>query len=156
MVKQITLIYFSLTGNVRHFMKNLRIYSVQQHELRGTPIIKPCRIMESTSPKEEHHHFFACVPTYCSSSFEEIFTEPFRRYLQFRNNYDKCLGFIGNGDRSYMPYCWTAFFYQEMFSKPVIDDFEQTGSYEDVERIYESIVNQYKTSTATVKTKQPQ
>lgn len=141
----IRLFYYSYTGNVRNFAHNLYRYSFQRYFLNKEPIIVTKEINDKTNFNVERNPFFICLPTYLiyeDQMYKESLTTPMRRFLQFANNANQCLGIVGNGDRGYLDqYCLTARLYEKIFDVPLVSDFEQRGTKQDVEKIYNVLMN---------------
>ena len=66
----------------------------------------------------------------------EILTNDLGDFIAFEENYKRCFGIVGSGNRNFNnQYCLTAKQYSERFGFPVLDTFELRGLNEDVKRI---------------------
>ena len=86
--------------------------------------------------------FVAFLPTYLEggngvdSGDVEILTNDLARFIDFENNYKKCFGIVGSGNRNFNnQYCLTAKQYAQRFDFPLLDTFELRGLQNDIERI---------------------
>ena len=61
----INIIYISIEGNTRAFIKRLSAYAEQQHAFNNDkPLINAKEISDQTIPETEKEPFFVFVPTY--------------------------------------------------------------------------------------------
>ena len=86
--------------------------------------------------------FVAFLPTYLEggngldNGDVEILTNDLGDFIAFEENYKRCFGIVGSGNRNFNnQYCLTAKQYAERFDFPVLDTFELRGLNEDVKRI---------------------
>lgn len=86
--------------------------------------------------------FVAFLPTYLEggngldNGDVEILTNDLGDFIAFEENYKRCFGIVGSGNRNFNnQYCLTAKQYAERFGFPVLDTFELRGLNEDVKRI---------------------
>lgn len=141
----INIIYISIEGNTRAFLKLLTKYAQQQHALNPeNPLIKAKEISDQTIPAKEKQPFFVFVPTYLTggngidSGFTEIMTNALGEYIADGNNAPKCIGVVGSGNRNFNEqYCLTARKYAKQFAAPFLADYELRGTNQDAERIYD-------------------
>ena len=96
--------------------------------------------------------FVAFLPTYLEggngvdNGDTEILTNPLGDFLAYHDNYKKCFGIVGSGNRNFnKQFCLTARQYSERFHFPVLDEFELRGSQRDVERIGQMIIEELNT-----------
>ena len=66
----------------------------------------------------------------------EILTNDLGDFIAFEENYKRCFGIVGSGNRNFNnQYCLTAKQYSQRFGFPVLDTFELRGLNEDIKRI---------------------
>ena len=88
-------------------------YGKEQHESdSANPLISAKEISENSIFEVEESPFFTFVPTYLEggngvdSGDTEILTEVMREYLEYEDNYKKCLGVVGSGNKNFnYQYC---------------------------------------------------
>lgn len=139
------ILYISISGNTKAFIKRLEEYGKEQHELdSANPLISAKEISENSIFEVEESPFFTFVPTYLEggngvdSGDTEILTEVMREYLEYEDNYKKCLGVVGSGNKNFnYQYCLTAKQYSEAFGFPFLADYELRGTSVDCERVYQ-------------------
>lgn len=139
------ILYISISGNTKAFIKRLEEYGKEQHELdSANPLISAKEISENSIFEVEESPFFTFVPTYLEggngvdSGDTEILTEVMREYLEYEDNYQKCLGVVGSGNKNFnYQYCLTAKQYSEAFGFPFLADYELRGTSADCERVYQ-------------------
>lgn len=139
------ILYISISGNTRSFVKRLVAYSQEQNKISQENLLieEAKEISDNTPFESETTDFFAFVPTYLEggngvdNGDQEILTESLRDYLEYSDNYRYCLGVIGSGNKNFnYQYCLTAKQYSEAFNFPFLADFELRGTNEDLIRIY--------------------
>lgn len=139
------ILYISISGNTKAFVKRLESYAEEQHEINSeNPLIVAKEISENSPFDTESSDFFTFVPTYLEggngvdNGDTEILTEVMREYLEYENNYKKCLGVIGSGNKNFnYQYCLTAKQYSEAFDIPFLADYELRGTAADCQRVYQ-------------------
>ncbi|MDT2759571.1 class Ib ribonucleoside-diphosphate reductase assembly flavoprotein NrdI [Enterococcus xiangfangensis] len=139
------ILYISISGNTRAFVKRLIAYAEEQHQLAAeNPLIAAKEISENTPFAVETTPFFTFVPTYLEggngvdNGDTEILTEVMRDYLEYENNYQKCLGVVGSGNKNFnYQYCLTAKQYSQAFDFPFLADYELRGTPADAQRVYQ-------------------
>jgi protein involved in ribonucleotide reduction len=139
------ILYISISGNNRAFVQHLKTYSDEHHQQNNeNPLITSKEISENSPFEKENDSFFAFVPTYLEggngvdSGDTEILTDVLRDYLDYEDNYKKCLGVVGSGNKNFnYQYCLTAKQYSEAFGFPFLADYELRGTTADCERIYQ-------------------
>jgi protein involved in ribonucleotide reduction len=137
------LLYISISGNTRAFIKRLMDYAEQQ--AKGKPLSWTAKEINDNSMLEsEDEPFVVFVPTYLEggngvdNGDQEILTETMREYVDFADNAQLCRGIIGSGNKNFnYQYCLTAKQYAEQFQVPFLADFELRGTNQDVARIYD-------------------
>ncbi|MDT2639299.1 class Ib ribonucleoside-diphosphate reductase assembly flavoprotein NrdI [Enterococcus dongliensis] len=145
------ILYISISGNTRAFVKRLITYAEEQHQLSAeNPLIKAKEISENTPFTVESTPFFTFVPTYLEggngvdNGDKEILTEVMREYLEYENNYEKCLGVVGSGNKNFnYQYCLTAKQYSQAFGCPFLADYELRGTSADLQRVYQILKNNF-------------
>lgn len=147
------IIYISISGNTRSFVKRLVDYSREQNNIsQDNLLIEEVKEISDNTPFEsENTEFFTFVPTYLEggngvdNGDQEILTESLRDYLEYSDNYRYCLGVVGSGNKNFnYQYCLTAKQYSEAFNFPFIADFELRGTNDDLTRIYTILNNKSK------------
>lgn len=133
------IIYISLSGNTKNFVERLSDY------VEMTKNIK----VEAINVKELNHDIFqidkpfvSFLPSYLEggngihNGDREVLTTDLANFLAAYDNYKKCYGIIGSGNRNFnKQFCLTAYQYAERFQFPLIDVFELRGTQKDIERI---------------------
>lgn len=143
------ILYISISGNTRAFVKHLETYAEEQHQLNpANPMIASKEISENSPFEIENSPFFTFVPTYLEggngvdNGDTEILTEVMREYLEYNDNYKKCLGVVGSGNKNFnYQYCLTAKQYSEAFKLPFLADYELRGTSADCQRVYQILKN---------------
>ncbi|MGK0551407.1 class Ib ribonucleoside-diphosphate reductase assembly flavoprotein NrdI [Enterococcus faecalis] len=138
------IIYISISGNTRAFVERLVVYAQERHQQDATaPLIESQEVNENSPLEKETEPFFTFVPTYLDggngvdNGDTEILTEVVREYLDYEDNFKKCLGVVGSGNKNFNhQYCLTAKQYAKQFGFPFLADYELRGTTADVERIY--------------------
>lgn len=145
----INILYISIEGNTRNFIKLLTNYANKQHELNNdNPIINAKEITEQSDFQHETENFFVFVPTYLDggngidNGVKELMTNVLGEYIDFGNNAQHCIGVVGSGNKNFNEqYCLTARRYAEKFDAPFLADYELRGNDSDAKRIYEILKN---------------
>lgn len=140
----LTLIYISLSGNTQSFVKRLSEYFTLNHSIS-------CR---QINIKELNHEtfqvdqpFVALLPTYLEGGNGvnhgdvEILTNPLGDFIASHDNYKRCMGIIGSGNKNFNhQYVLTAKQYSKRFGFPMLGDFELRGMADDIERLAKVIL----------------
>ena len=147
MKQQLMLVYISLTGNTHSFVTRLSKY-LKEKDVDTTLINVKDLVKENVQFSHLNEQAVVFLPTYLEggngvdSGYTEILTTPLKDYLSSHDNYKKCLGIVGSGNRNFNnQFCLTARQYSEAFEFPVIDEFELRGTQRDIERIGNKIIN---------------
>ena len=103
-MSQLTLVYISLSGNTQSFVKRMSDYLSLKHGIA-------CR---QINIKELNHEtfqvdepFVALLPTYLEggngidNGDVEILTNPLGDFIAAHDNYKRCFGIIGSGNRNF-------------------------------------------------------
>lgn len=147
----INIIFISIEGNTRSFLKRLTAYAKQQHTINNSnPLINTKEVSDQTIPADESQPFFVFIPTYLTggngidSGYTEIMTNSLGDYIRFGHNADLCVGVVGSGNRNFNEqYCLTARKYAREFSAPFLADYELRGTSRDVEQIYHRLATRW-------------
>ena len=147
-MKELRVIYISLSGNTASFVKRLSEHMTLWHDvtIKATNVYDLVKNDVAFSVESEPFAIF--LPTYLEggdgveTGTTEVLTTPLRDYMSYQNNYKQCLGVIGSGNRNFNEqYCLTAKQYGEQFGFPVLDMFELRGTQKDIERIADKLVS---------------
>ena len=97
------------------------------------------------------NQFVAFLPTYLEggngvdSGDVEILTNDLAAFIEFEENYKKCFGIVGSGNRNFNnQYCLTAKQYSQRFGFPLLDTFELRGLQNDISRVGDKIAELYR------------
>lgn len=140
---KISLVYISLSGNTASFIKRLSAFLQERHEDAEIEQVDIKDMVKEERPFYAMSQFFvAFLPTYLEggngldNGDVEILTNDLGDFITFEENYKRCFGIVGSGNRNFNnQYCLTAKQYAERFGFPVLDTFELRGLNEDVKRI---------------------
>ncbi|AGU82461.1 putative ribonucleotide reduction protein [Streptococcus anginosus] len=140
---KISLVYISLSGNTASFIKRLSAFLQERHEDAEIEQVDIKDMVKEERPFYAMSQFFvAFLPTYLEggngldNGDVEILTNDLGDFIAFEENYKRCFGIVGSGNRNFNnQYCLTAKQYAERFGFPVLDTFELRGLNEDVKRI---------------------
>lgn len=140
---KISLVYISLSGNTASFIKRLSAFLQERHEDAEIEQVDIKDMVKEERPfYAMSQSFVAFLPTYLEggngldNGDVEILTNDLGDFIAFEENYKRCFGIVGSGNRNFNnQYCLTAKQYAERFGFPVLDTFELRGLNEDVKRI---------------------
>lgn len=140
---KISLVYISLSGNTASFIKRLSEFLQERHESIEIEQVDIKDIVKAGRPFYAiSQPFIAFLPTYLEggngldNGDVEILTNDLGDFIAFEENYKRCFGIVGSGNRNFNnQYCLTAKQYSQRFGFPVLDTFELRGLNEDVKRI---------------------
>lgn len=146
-MQQLNIVYISLSGNTEYFIKQIEEYLTHKNNNISIKSINIKQLVkENIDFPKMNDTFVAFLPSYLEggngveNGVREILTTPLRTFLTYNDNYKKCCGIIGSGNRNFSKqFCLTAYQYSEQFGFPVLDEFELRGTIEDVERISKKI-----------------
>ncbi|MCB2833690.1 class Ib ribonucleoside-diphosphate reductase assembly flavoprotein NrdI [Streptococcus dysgalactiae] len=138
-MSDLTIVFISLSGNTLSFVKRMSLYLEEKHGLH----------IEHVNIKQLKHEtflleqpFVAVLPTYLeggngvTSGDVEILTNPLGDFIAAHDNYKRCMGIIGSGNKNFNnQYCLTAKQYAKRFNFPMLGDFELRGTADDIERL---------------------
>ncbi|MGT2722294.1 class Ib ribonucleoside-diphosphate reductase assembly flavoprotein NrdI [Streptococcus porcinus] len=147
-MSDLTIVFISLSGNTLSFVKRLSLYLEEKYNIHTKPInIK--ELKHNTFPVDDD--FVAILPTYLEggngldSGDVEILTNPLGDFIEAHDNFKRCFGIIGSGNRNFNnQYCLTAKQYEKRFGFPMLGDFELRGTSADIERLAEIIIEKKK------------
>lgn len=140
----IKILFISIEGNTRSFVKNLASYATGMHDQDpANPLVESKEISEQTDFANESDPYFAFVPTYLNggngidNGVTELMTNALGEYIAYDKNAELCHSIIGSGNKNFNEqYCLTAKRYASQFNVPFLADYELRGTGRDVERIY--------------------
>ena len=143
MKDKIDLIYISLSGNTDSFVKRLRDYLLLNTKLKEVNLLNVKELVKNNIPfNEVPNPFVAFLPTYLEggngidNGDKEILTIPLREYIRYKDNYKKCLGIVGSGNKNFNnQYCLTAKQYSQEFGFPVLYNYELRGLDIDIQKV---------------------
>lgn len=149
MKDKIDLIYISLSGNTDSFVKRLRDYLLLNTKIKEVNLLNVKELVKNSIPfNEVSNNFVAFLPTYLEggngidNGDKEILTTPLREYIRYKDNYKKCLGIVGSGNKNFNnQYCLTAKQYSQEFGFPVLYNFELRGLDIDIHKVSSIIEN---------------
>ena len=149
MKDKIDLIYISLSGNTDSFVKRLRDYLLLNTNLKEVNLLNVKELVKNNIPfNEVSNNFVAFLPTYLEggngidNGDKEILTTPLREYIRYKDNYKKCLGIVGSGNKNFNnQYCLTAKQYSQEFGFPVLYNFELRGLDIDIYNVASIVEN---------------
>lgn len=140
--------YISAEGNTDHFVKKMSrlFHNADLH-----------RIDSQTDLFKIKHYYFVFVPTYVTSAGnstayrEDEQTLPMHDLLAYQDNYKRCLGVVGSGNRNFGVdcYCWTAKYYAERFSIPYLAHYELRGTMKAENGINKKLVRVWNDKTGS-------
>lgn len=142
----IKLLYISISGNTRSFVKKLTTFAQEKEEISFEPI----EISDATPDVIMDSPFFVLVPTYLDggngigNGIIEIMTDALREQLEIPENIQNLIGIIGSGNKNFnAQYILTARRYAVTFNAPLIANYELRGNKQDVARVYEQIKQRF-------------
>lgn len=143
MKDKIDLIYISLSGNTDSFVKRLRDYLLLNTKIKEVNLLNVKELVKNSIPfNEVTNQFVAFLPTYLEggngidNGDKEILTTPLREYIRYKDNYKKCLGIVGSGNKNFNnQYCLTAKQYSQEFDFPVLYNYELRGLEVDIQEV---------------------
>ena len=116
------IVYFSVTGQTRRFIKKLAIDDTYE-------------IDPTTDFKELNEPFVLITPTY-----EENITEPVRDFLDYGSNASNLKGIVGTGNRNFAQlFIFTARDLSRDYNVPIIYAFEFNGTPKDVSNFKKAV-----------------
>ena len=148
---KVSLVYISLSGNTASFIKRLTAYL---QEGRADLEVEQINIKDLVKEGQDFfamdNQFVAFLPTYLEggngvdSGDVEILTNDLAAFIEYEENYKKCFGIVGSGNRNFNnQYCLTAKQYSQRFGFPLLDTFELRGLQNDISRVGDKIAELY-------------
>lgn len=117
------IVYLSLTGNVKRFVNNLDINSIE--------------IKASEYKKKVEDKFIIIVPTY-----DDEITDIASQFIDYGNNVDYLIGFVGSGNMNFdNNYVFNAKDLSKKYNKPLIYSFEYSGTDMDLINFKREVAN---------------
>lgn len=117
------IVYLSLTGNVKRFVNNLDINSIE--------------IKASEYKKKVEDKFIIIVPTY-----DDEITDIASQFIDYENNVDYLIGFVGSGNMNFdNNYVFNAKDLSKKYNKPLIYSFEYSGTDMDLINFKREVTN---------------
>ena len=114
------LIYISLTGNVREFIKKVGMDNQEIGYLHLFEIEEP---------------YIVVVPTY-----DDDITDMVSNFVDYKNNREHLIGFVGSGNRNFdNEFCFNAKDLSKKYNKPLIFTFEFSGMEHDIIKFKEEV-----------------
>lgn len=114
------IVYFSITGQTRRFIKKLEINQELTYEMN-----------EKRDPIELNTPYILIVPTY-----DEPMTQVANNFIEFRSNRENLKGVIGSGNRNFGDlFVFTAKDIAKDYNVPLLYSYEFNGTLEDVENV---------------------
>ena len=142
MQKEVNIIYISLSGNTKKFIQKLTA-DFQEKAIATTTL----NIKENPQMQEISDPFVCFLPAYLNggnginNGYTEILTTILKKFLAYHNNYQKCYGIIGSGNRNFnKQFALTAKQYAKTFGFPFLAEFELCGSKDDRKQIMQIIL----------------
>lgn len=147
-MKNLTLVYISLSGNTKSFINRLEKILSKYYNISSLDIKE--LVHDNKNFYKLNNSFITFVPTYLEgengidNGTKEILTTPLKNFISFEDNYKNCLGVVGSGNKNFnLQYCLTAKQYSNDFGFPLLDTFELRGNNEDLERVKNIILSIY-------------
>lgn len=116
------IVYLSLTGNVRKFVKDLGV-------------VNAIELNYSHPFTEVEEDYIVICPTY-----DDEITDIISDFIEYKNNRKYLLGFVGSGNLNFDDsYCFNAKDLSEKYGKPLIHCFEFDGKEHDIKKFNEEV-----------------
>jgi len=147
-MQPLRILFISIEGNTRNFVKNLTAYAAKQHAADPKlPEIYATEIDEMTVFKSETTPYFCFVPTYLDggngidNGVKELMTNIMGEYIDYQDNAKTLLGVVGSGNRNFNEqYCLTAKRYAQKYAVPFVANYELRGVPRDETRVYDALI----------------
>lgn len=108
------IVYLSLTGNVRSFVQQVGLDSVE---------------LDYFNPLTEVNDDYIII----TPSYDDEITNVISKFIDYENNINHLIGFAGSGNRNFdNGYCFNAMDLSEKYNKPLIFKFEFSGTNKDI------------------------
>lgn len=136
-MKQLNILYISLSGNTTDFVTRLSTY-LTQFDVQ----VNATNVKATPEPTVLDAPFVSILPAFLkggngvNNGYTEILTGILGDYLAYADNYKHCFGIIGSGNRNFnKQFALTAKQYAQRFGFPYLTEFELRGSENDIQRI---------------------
>jgi protein involved in ribonucleotide reduction len=136
-LKYLNILYISLSGNTTNFVERLT-----QHLATLDVCVHAINVKATPDPKPLDAPFVSFLPAFLkggngvNNGYTEILTGILADYLVYADNYKRCVGIIGSGNRNFnKQFALTAKQYAQRFGFPYLTEFELRGSENDIVRI---------------------
>ncbi len=136
-LKHLNILYISLSGNTTNFVERLT-----QHLSAFDVHVHAINVKATPDPKPLDAPFVSFLPAFLkggngvNNGYTEILTGILGDYLAYADNYRRCVGIIGSGNRNFnKQFALTAKQYAKRFGFPYLTEFELRGSDNDIQRI---------------------
>lgn len=117
------LVYLTITGNVKRFVDNTGLNSMELSF--NNPLI------------EVSSNYIVIAPTYDS----EI-TDTISEFVEHKDNMKHLIGFVGSGNQNFnREYCFNAKDLSKKFNKPLLFSFEFSGTEKDISYFKKEVEN---------------
>ncbi|KRN01841.1 flavoprotein NrdI [Levilactobacillus senmaizukei DSM 21775 = NBRC 103853] len=151
-MQPLRILFISIEGNTRNFVKNLTTYAAKQHTADASqPTIVATEISEASDFNPETTPYFCFVPTYLDggngvdNGVKELMTNVLGEYIEYGDNASQLIGVVGSGNRNFNEqYCLTAKRYAKKFNAPFVANYELRGVPRDESRVYDALVARQK------------
>lgn len=108
------IVYLSLTGNVRSFVSRVGIDSIE---------------LDYNNPLTEVNEDYILI----TPSYDDEITDIVSEFVDYKNNIDHLIGFVGSGNKNWeKSYVYNAKDLSKKYNKPLIFDFEISGTDNDI------------------------
>lgn len=108
------LVYLSLTGNVKNFVSRVGMDSVE--------------LNYSNPLTEVNEEYIVITPSY-----DDEITDIISDFVDYKNNINHLIGFVGSGNKNWeKSYVYNAKDLSKKYNKPMIFDFELSGTDKDI------------------------
>lgn len=119
-------VYFSITGQTRRFIKKLDIDDALVYEIK-----------EKYDPVELNSPYILIVPTY-----DAPMTQVVNNFIEFKSNRANLKGVVGSGNRNFGDlFVFTAKDIARDYDVPLLYSYEFNGTTEDVENVKKAVSN---------------
>ena len=117
------IVYLSLTGNIRKFVKKIGMDSVE--------------LNYSNPTTEMNEDYILITPTY-----DDEITDVISEFINYKDNISHLKGFVGSGNKNFDDsYCFNAEVLSRKYNKPLIFKFEMSGTDNDIMKFKEEVNN---------------
>lgn len=109
------IVYLSLTGNVRKFVKAVGMNALE---------------LDYSNPLTEVNEDYIIV----TPSYDDDITDTISEFIDHKNNISHLKGFVGSGNRNFGVdgFCFNATELSQKYNKPLLFKFEFSGTDDDI------------------------